>query len=340
MTNSNEAQKQLDHFQQDFTKKFGYPFKHFHCPILQVDEKVDLCLGHIVNEQIPGSSRSQVIQRADVDNWYGAFFEADSVAFHKAKPSRISEILADKTLIKKLNPKISIDGEAVPHHIFNGSVSPQHTPLKLQLGDDAPVKMVLRIPSHQVDDSLTKNWQIEIGGDFRLCNVVSMIKSAYLTLFQMLGYSYSSTAAGWEVGYNLLGKFYLENRGRSPSDVKKSAKSFFRPYLAMVRPMFIIAGIPPKGTSEEGAAMVAFGSSGRPFGLVVLVRTGETFNAVLMPAFLHPDSVAAYVDFLNNDHETLRLTNCRFDRQRGEWDVAPDSFEIHWPKSDCSFRID
>lgn len=340
MTTDNEIKKQLDHFQREFTQINGHPFKHFHCPILQVDEPVDFCLGHVVNDKIPGASQIRVIQRKDVDNWYGTHFEADLVAFHKARSAEISKILADTTIINKLNPTISVEGEPVQHHIYNGNLSPKHTQLKMQSGNDVPVTLVLKMPPQEVDALIEKRWRIDIHGDFRICNVVSMIKAAYLTLFQMLGYSYSNTAAGWNVGKHMLGKFYLENLNRTRPDIQNAAKSFFSPYFAMVRPMKIVEGIPPKGTCEDGAAMIAFGSSGRPYGLLVLVRTGKTFNAVLMPAFLHPDSVAAYVDFLKNDTETLRMNNCQFNQQNKSWDVEPDSFQVHWPKRDSSFRIE
>ena len=127
---------------------------------------------------------------------------------------------------------------------------------------------------------------------------------------------------------------------RSSPAIRDAAKLFFRPYLAMVRPISFVAGPPPKGTIEDGQAMAAFGSSGTPFGVVVFIRVGNDFNAVLLPAFVHDDSAAAYHDFLHSDKESLRLTKCQFDVQNGQWHVAPDSEEMHWPKADSSLRFD
>jgi hypothetical protein len=55
----------------------GNPFKCFYCPILQTDEETELCMGHIVNKSIPNSCRKCVVQRKDVDGFYGVVVEAE-----------------------------------------------------------------------------------------------------------------------------------------------------------------------------------------------------------------------------------------------------------------------
>jgi hypothetical protein len=75
--------------------------------------------------------------------------------------------------------------------------------------------------------------------------------------------------------------------------------------------------------------------------LVVYVRTGEELHAVLMPAFRHPDSVEAYLNFLKNDDwETLRVWFARYDDEKRLWEVSPQPVTAHWPKTGETFRFD
>jgi hypothetical protein len=56
-----------------------------------------------------------------------------------------------------------------------------------------------------------KHWEIEISRDVRIPMMVSVIKAAHLTLFEMLGYRYALSLAGYFVGRQILGEFYLQN---------------------------------------------------------------------------------------------------------------------------------
>jgi hypothetical protein len=122
---------------------------------------------------------------------------------------------------------------------------------------------------------------------------------------------------------------------------RKRTRAFFVPHKHMVRPVQEYRGDPPlRGTVEDNLAGVCFGSSGRPFGLVVYVRVGDDLHAVLMPAFVHPDSVEAYRGFLNNDRETLRISSAVFDTDKAHWEVSPTPVTAVWPKKDASFEVD
>ena len=66
----------IQHIKADYKSATGRSFQHFFCPILHVDENVSLTKGHIVPESLGGKSR--VLQRADVDNGFGSFFEAEA----------------------------------------------------------------------------------------------------------------------------------------------------------------------------------------------------------------------------------------------------------------------
>jgi hypothetical protein len=92
-------------------------------------------------------------------------------------------------------------------------------------------------------------------------------------------------------------------------------------------------------TIEDNIAMVCFGSSGKPFALVVHVRTNDKVHAVLTPAYEGPESAATYMDFLKNNNETLRVNYGKFDPNDGCWHVDRQSIEVKWPKHDKSFEF-
>ena len=67
----------LELHRADYAATTGKIFEHFFCPILFADEPVKLMRGHVVNEAYKGSSKEWVIQRKDVDGFFGGFFEGD-----------------------------------------------------------------------------------------------------------------------------------------------------------------------------------------------------------------------------------------------------------------------
>ena len=71
------AKAELQRLLMDYEGVTGSAWTHFYCPFLFRDEDVDVCKAHIVNKAFPASSRVWTIQRADLDNFYGAMFEAE-----------------------------------------------------------------------------------------------------------------------------------------------------------------------------------------------------------------------------------------------------------------------
>jgi hypothetical protein len=73
------GQRELDLLRDDYHRVAGEQFRWFHCPFLFRDEDVELCRGHVLNQAFVGSKRVWTIQRKDLDNFYGSFFEPDFV---------------------------------------------------------------------------------------------------------------------------------------------------------------------------------------------------------------------------------------------------------------------
>jgi hypothetical protein len=330
----------LHDLQADFTEASGAPFKNFYCPILFKDEATDLSMGHVVNEKIPNSSRATVVQRCDVDNWYGSMFESDFVAFLEAKDSSLHDVISKPHISQRLRPRIRIEGNPVRHYPTKARVGPEHTPLILDNEEGAVFRFALAMRPDQVSAALNNNWDVAAEADFRLSALVTVLKSAYLTLFRILGYRYALSPAGIFVGHDILGQFYRDNKDRPKKDVLAQAVPFFQPYVNMMRPIEMYSGQAPQGTVDDCAVKACFGSSGRSFAMIVCVKTNYDLHAVLMPAFNHHDLVAVYLDFLKSeDNETLRAVDCQFDVKEGCWTGPAEQAELRWPKGHETFAL-
>jgi hypothetical protein len=336
-----EIRRNLAVLQADYTRVNGSPFRHFFCPILHKDEPTELCMGHIVSQKLPNCCRARVVQRKDVDGFYGEVAEPEFATLIQARSATLKDVVFDPELRKKMRPKITVDGQEIEHYPFRGhTVPPQHAGFVLEHKEGGELKVVLRKSRDEVLADLTKDWKVVVERDCRIASVASLIKAAYLTLFRVLGYRYALSAGGIYVGYNILGDFFRAISGKPAAEAKAEADVYFRQFVNMVRPIHEFGGTAPLGTVEDNVAMACAGSSGKHFGLILFVRTGTLMHGVLMPAFEHADAVATYLDFLANENETLLVTYCRFDAEERCWSANEGRIPVTWPKRHESFRFD
>jgi hypothetical protein len=336
---SEEFEGRLLAHREDFTRVNGRPFQHFFCPLLMRDEETQRCLGHIVPQSIPNSRRSCVVQRADVDNFYGVVAEGDLSTLLAARAAGTRGLLFDPELSKKIKHRFTVGGEAVEHYHDKGHRAPQHTPLVFESDQGDAVRLVLKKSNEELVAALGQRWQVTVDGDFRISSVVALIKSGFLSMFHLLGYHYAESAAGLAVGYGILGDFYRKHDGDAER-AKSDLKNYFRRYSTMVRPLHVLQGEGPRGTIEDYRTQACFGGTGRPFALVVFVRTGEALHAVLMPASNHPESMAAYWEFMTNDREEIWIHECRLDLPNGCWQASSEPTRLVWPKRGPTFQFD
>ena len=110
---SPEIQSQLVRLCSDYELEYGERFDHFYCPFLCVDEDVELCLGHIVPDAFSASNKKTIVQRADIDNFYGSVFEADFELVVNNRGASLEQILTDPKLEQALRPKLMVNGTPV-----------------------------------------------------------------------------------------------------------------------------------------------------------------------------------------------------------------------------------
>jgi hypothetical protein len=320
--------RKLPDLAEDYARVTGKPFEHFFCPILYADHDVELCEAHIVNEAFGASSR-WTVQRKDVDGFYGSIFESDFVDM-KHRGRGISAAMTDRAVAKRLKPQVVVNGRSVDYYTATGPVPPEHTRLTL-VGPQGQIPIVLKLRPEEVAALKTAPWRLEIAKDLRIAALVSTLKAAHLTLFQMLGYRYALSPGGRFLGDSVLGRFFLKNAGRPKAAVLAAAHAHFREFAHMMRPL---PDMPEsfKGTAEEQAVWV-WESGGIRWGMVVMVRTTPgPLHAVLVPIMTSPVAAETFMRFLQGSSDeriTARLTYFRGDH----WEGAMETVTHHWPKT-------
>ena len=332
--------QKLEKLRADHEAVTGRPFSHFFCPILFRDEEADLCEGHVVNNAFPGSSRVSTVQRQDVDSFYGAHFEAEFVNIQHRGSVTGADAITDHELTKKLKPAFLLNSKPIEYYTpKHGSKVPEDfTPIEFEHGNRS-VKLVLKIKPQEVLEASDESWDIALSKDVRIHALVSLIKSAHLTLFRLLGYQYAFSAGGHFVGNDILGKFFLQNQGRPKAEVVEAAIDFFAEFVHMVRPIMSnpsskSESVPRPGTVADRTLMVCRFGHGAFWALIVFVQTGHGLHAVLVPVFDDPEGAVRFVDFLRNDNEYIESSYCKI--EDNHWQVEKKTKDISWPKTNAS----
>jgi hypothetical protein len=294
-------------------------------------------MGHIINNACPNSFRGRVPQREDVDKFYGLTFEPDFTGNVQARSMSPRHALMDPKIYKKMIPKIIVSGEQWPHYADQGADVSGHTKVAIHIGGGEPLHWVVKKTQEEIDTLEKTDVQLVIGKDCRLSSLVSLIKTAYLTLFKLLGYSFALSTAGIQVGNGILGKFYLEHHQEKADDARKQAVDFFRPYVNMMRTIEGFTGNIPLGTVQDHRAKVCTANR-KTFGILVCVRTNTQYFDVLIPCFEEPEGQADYEEFMRNDSQTIRVHDCKLDNMSVI--VSEKSQEIFWPKNNAEFNLE
>lgn len=275
--------KKLDGLRADYESVTGIPFENIYCPILFRDEHVELCRAHLVNQAFVGASRRWTIQRKDVDGFFGAFFESDFVKL-QLQGRRDEEpfaILADRHRLQQLRPAVFLDGERIEYYVAFGEVPPGHSKCAVNFGGRT-VSLGLKLRPDETLAAADRNWEVQIDSDLRVGSFVSLLKAAHLALFDTLGYRFALSAGGHFMGFNVLGKFFLRNRELNRPEILANAVAHYEEFANMVRPVGS-GGHDLKGTAEDGLLYICTRGTELRWAFVVLVRTGQSVHAVLVP---------------------------------------------------------
>jgi hypothetical protein len=294
------------------------------------DEDSELCRAHIVNQAFVGASRRWTIQRKDVDGFFGAFFESDFVKlqFRREPDEEPFAVLADRRRARQLEPAVYLDGQKVEHYVAHGDVPAQHSKFAVDL-NGRTVSLGLKLHPNDTLAAADRNWEIRIEQDVRIGALVSLLKAAHLTLFDMLGYRYALSAGGHFMGATILGEFFSRNRGLPRGTVLRNAASHFREFANMVRPA-LAPNDDVRGTAEDGLLYICTRGTEIRWAFLVQIKTGASLHAVLVPTFDTPAGIELFLRFLRNDDDMIDAVLTKFDGEK--WLVAKEFKRLRWPK--------
>lgn len=319
-----DMRTKIEKLRVNYAKVNGQSFTHFYCPILFKEEDVPLCKAHIINKAFPNSSRAWTVQRSDIDSFYGSKFEADFIDIkYKTKSMSPDKAIIDKTLSKRIKPKILLDNKPVDYFVTQGNIPEYFTPVEFE-SNGLSVLLVLKIRPEDALAAVGQKWEIETFKDVRLAALVSLIKAAHLTLFEMLGYDYALSDKGYFIGRQILGEFFYQNHDKPKSEVLKNAYPFFREFAHMVRPVQACS-LGLQGTITDRLLLICWGSSGSPWALIVFIRTSQQLHSVMIPI-----DVNTFIDFLRNENDSVKASFCCL--EQNYWKIEKESNRIVWPK--------
>ncbi len=321
--------RRLNFYRLDFEQVTGKPFKHFHCPILGVDKPAELIRGHVVNRAFKDAPRAWVVQRSDVDNFYGSHFESGFELLQYRDGLTPVAMFTDQTLSKKLRPSIRIDGKPVVFTSQPSQLPGTFVRVELGKGPNAPA-IGIRMNHQEMIESASKQWALAMLTDVRIPALVSLLKAAHLTLFHILGYRYALSAAGLYLGPDMLGRFYRMNAGRDKQEIQDNAWSYFREFATMFRP--IVRGAGQVGTLTDRKHLVCHTTSGEIWAQIVVVNAGYQMHAVMIPEFSSADLAHTFLNFLDNDNEQIQVSTAEYDRRDERRVIISDRMQHLWPK--------
>jgi hypothetical protein len=329
----NKVKYKLEKLNENFHHLTGQRFQHFFCPLLHKDEDVPLCEAHLINRAFENTARAWTVQRKDVDGFFGSKFESSFLNIsYKIKGFSPEDVIIDQRLSKRFRPKFLVDNKPVQQFSVKGSLPKDCTFLRIQYGQKTR-ELGLKIKPDSLSRLVDSSVGLVVQSDFRVQAVVSLLKSAYLTLFEILGYDYALSSGGQYIGRQILGEFFLKNYLITSTDkVLNNARSFFQRYAFLVQSIETI-NIDFRGTISDRKLLICF-KNNVFWAFIIFIRIDNSFHSVLIPILDSKESELIFENFLNNYDEDLEVIYTRFSNK--EWHISNQSFHLKWPKKGIS----
>jgi hypothetical protein len=316
MTSKEEISRKLVGYREDYVQVTGKTFENFWCPVTGVDYPGQLMLGHILNQELKGAQRTTVVQRKDVDEFFGSCCEAHFLDCVR-QGDHIFDIVRDPKKLKRYRPRIIIDGKPIEFYVVRGRPSAQHPVVRFVGPDDQDfVDLALKVTHQEIGESDIETAYFAIDRNYQFPVIVSLLKAAHLTLFYRHGYKYVFSPAG-QIVANRLGKFFEKFRGRLV-EAKAHLPSEFAEFQYSVTHLTPLQ-TPTMNTSlEDGRFMVCVDQSRTPYALVVIFRLQGEHHGVFLP-FGTADTLGTYFGFVKDPPESCWVCNATWSKGDSAW---------------------
>lgn len=322
-------------FDSDTTNQFRASYKELTrempkgmiCPITLRDTPFDkLCDGHILNKGLQQASRMTIPQARDVDNFFGFSIEADLVKYLNFPVLSSQEHFAKvKTLTIKLPTGRKVEG------FFAGDEAAKRfarVDLKNSAGEIVASPYVRDNEIIGAYKDIAVEWVITVND---LALIGALIKSAYLSLFKLVGYRYALDPVGNIVRKSLAN--FFDDRA-----TKNNARDYFARFQGAV-----ITSL--KGFLNESPDTLSGGTllfhyddgkrHDRLFAISTLFRINKATLIVTLPAVMDVDySIEALVKYerLLKDRSTRNDIHYATFAQE-EFKVSPQPMSIEYESS-------
>jgi len=281
---------QLAKLNEDYLATTGKPVAKFVCPItLDDDPQAELCDGHILNKSIKSASRATVIQRKDVDNFYGRTIEPHLLRLLNTPVSTPQELLRAARDLTITTP----DGESREAFFADSKARQRFQQVDLRNKDGShfasPFLKTGELGPEPIEDLQIK-WTMSV-----IDSAVegALIKSAYLALYRMLRYQWVLSADGDKVR-RALADFYLGN------GTAETARDYFADFSGAAA---VLENDAPEDvdTLRTGSLLLHYAEGDRTTGILFGVTCFFKVNHRLMTVTLPCHQKSGYY-FVAFDH--------------------------------------
>lgn len=332
----------IKHMNADYESVTGKPFRHFFCPILHVDENVRLAKGHVVPKSLGGTAR--VLQRKDVDQGFGSFFEAEAAdAIQEGLDGNPVEVLfgGNPDEMKKLSRRFSI------RLLFEGTDKPINARYRT-VGDDAGFSVAtgdMAAALGERDGQRTLRGAVSLELDARSSILVTCLRTSHLAWFRLCGYPYVFSNEGIFVAW-VLRSFYEKfieprygpNRSKKGSliseQVKREVDGYCLQFANCIRPfpesaLEMFSEATQLGTQDTGR-FLALWDGDQIYGKISILKLGNQRIAVMTPDITDPRGWAL-IDVAAN--LKLVVSEGWFDADAGTYRIDRLGKRAIWPSA-------
>ena len=279
----------IERLRANYSSVRGEPFEHFYCPILHVDEDVPLSDGHIVPKSLGGTAK--VLQRRDVDNGFGSFFEAEV-------KDAIDHGFGERDLLQKILSGYPKDAKELRRFKLHVKLHSNAEPVDVQARnvDGETQFFVKRDDLGGAEGHLKAEFGIEL--DARSSMLATALRTSHLCWFRRCGYGYVFSNEGIFVAW-ALERFYrnfVEPRygssktesGSLMSDrVKREVDEYCFQFANIIRSWLHESDDASheelqRGTLDSGW-FIALRDGDDVYGRISIVKLGSHYIAVMTP---------------------------------------------------------
>lgn len=335
----------IGHLKADYESVTGKPFRHFFCPILHVDEDVGLAKGHVVPKSLGG--KAMVLQREDVDQGFGSFFEAEAAdAIRQGLDGNPMEVVfrRDPDEMKKLGRRFGF------RLLFEGTDKPIDASYR-KMGDDAGFYVAtedLKAALGERDGRRTLRGAVGVELDARSSILVTSLRTSHLAWFRLCGYRYVFSNEGIFVA-SVLRSFYEKfikprcgpNRSKKGSliseQVKREVAEYCLQFANFIRPLTepALETLPEAiqlGTQDTGW-FLALWDGDQVYGKISILKLRNQRIAVMTPVITDARGWALMDVAANLE---LVFSEGWFDVDAGTCRINPPGKRAIWPSTNVA----